>query len=271
MNKKFVVWFKDVDKGDIGIVGGKGANLGEMVNAKFPVPPGFIVTVNAYYTFIKENNLAVKIKHLINTVNFNRQDSIVQVSGHIKKEIMHGEVSDDLKNEVFKAYRRLSGLRDALVAVRSSATAEDLAGASFAGQQETYLNVKGDAVLMEKIKEGWASLFEPRAMFYRHEQHFDHLRVGIALVVQKMVESEKSGIMFTLNPVTNDKSRVTIEAIFGLGEMIVQGAVTPDHYEVDKATDKIIVNEPHVQEKQMIRKGGANHILPLTKAEGGKT
>ena len=239
-----VAWFSDVDKDDVNIVGGKGANLGEMTQAKFPVPPGFIVTANAYYNFLKDNNLETKIKHLINTVNFEKQDSIEQVSKHIKKEIMQGEISEELKNDVYKAYKALGGVfKDALVAVRSSATAEDLATASFAGQQETYLNIKGEGNLIDNIRKGWASLFEPRAMFYRHEQHFDHLRIGIALVVQKMIESEKSGIMFTIDPVTNDKSKIVIEAIYGLGEYIVQGKVTPDHYEVAKDKNELIVKQ----------------------------
>ena len=228
---KFVAWFSEVDKEDVPLVGGKGANLGEMTKAKFPVPNGFIVTSHAYYNFIKENNFSVKIKHLLETANFNNPDSLSQVSLHIKKMIISGNLSKELVSEVFKAYSTLGTVfEDALVAVRSSATAEDLANASFAGQQETFLNIKGEAVLLESIKEGWASLFDARALFYRHEQHFDHLKVGIALVVQKMVESEKSGIMFTIDPVTNDKSKIVIEAIFGLGELIVQGQENPDHY-----------------------------------------
>ncbi|PIY95026.1 MAG: phosphoenolpyruvate synthase [Candidatus Levybacteria bacterium CG_4_10_14_0_8_um_filter_35_23] len=263
-----IAWFSEIGKEDVAIVGGKGANLGEMTNANFPVPPGFIVTANAYYKFIKDNDLNTKIKHLINTVNFSHQDSIVQVSEHIKKGIMHGAVSDELKNEVFKAYRRLSGFKDALVAVRSSATAEDLATASFAGQQETFLNVQGDAVLMEKIKEGWASLFEPRALFYRHEQHFDHIKVGIALIVEKMIESEKSGIMFTIDPVTNDKSKIIIEAIFGLGEFIVQGMVTPDHYEISKTDLNLLIKQTATQDKMLKKVGRENKEIILNKKEG---
>ena len=266
-----VAWFSDVDKDDVNIVGGKGANLGEMTQAKFPVPPGFIVTANAYYNFLKDNNLETKIKHLINTVNFEKQDSIEQVSKHIKKEIMQGEISEELKNDVYKAYKALGGVfKDALVAVRSSATAEDLATASFAGQQETYLNIKGEGNLIDNIRKGWASLFEPRAMFYRHEQHFDHLRIGIALVVQKMIESEKSGIMFTIDPVTNDKSKIVIEAIYGLGEYIVQGKVTPDHYEVAKDKNELIVKQTAEQNVKYVLKGDKNKEIKLSKKEGSK-
>lgn len=237
---RYIGWFKDIDKGDIPEVGGKGANLGEATQAGFPVPNGFVVKADAYFAFIKENNLSTKIKHLLGTTNFDQAESLHQVSNHIKKLIMAGEVSEELVKQLFENYKSLSGpLSDELVAVRSSATAEDLPNASFAGQQETFLNVQGEANLLLKVKAAWASLFEARAIFYRHEQKFDHFRVGIAVVVQKMVKSDKSGIMFTIDPVTNDKSKVVVEAIYGLGEMIVQGQVTPDHYEIDKASMSI--------------------------------
>ncbi|MFH1187047.1 MAG: phosphoenolpyruvate synthase [Candidatus Levyibacteriota bacterium] len=266
-----VAWFSDVDKDDVSFVGGKGANLGEMTQAKFPVPPGFIVTANAYYKFLKDNKLEIKIKHLLNTVNFEKHDSITQVSSHIKKEIMSGDVSEELKNEICRAYRTLGGVfKDALVAVRSSATAEDLATASFAGQQETYLNIKGEVNLINSIREGWASLYEPRAMFYRHEQNFDKLRIGIALVVQKMIESEKSGIMFTIDPVTNDKSKIIVEAIYGLGEYIVQGKVTPDHYEVAKDEMKVLVKQVVEQKIKFVLKGAKNKEIKLSKKNGSK-
>jgi pyruvate,water dikinase len=246
-DNSLVLWFKDVNKDDIPLVGGKGANLGEMTRAHFPVPGGFIVTAQAYFKFIKKNNLASKINHLLGTVNYDKPESLQQVSVHIKKLILDERMSDELVSEIFKAYTTLSGpVGDALVAVRSSATAEDLPGASFAGQQETYLNVHGDSNLILKIREAWASLFGARAIFYRHEQKFDHFRIGIAIVVQKMIESEMSGIMFTADPVTNDKSKIVIEAIYGLGELIVGGVVTPDHYEVNK-------ENLHIQKRQIVQ------------------
>lgn len=254
-----IVWFKDVDKEDIPLVGGKGANLGEMTKAGFPVPNGFIVTAKAYYQFINENNLTTKIRHLLAPANFDKPESLVQVSAHIKKEIMHAPIDETLVHEIFAAYKSLGGIfKDALVAVRSSATAEDLPTASFAGQQDTYLNVQGEANLIHKIKEAWASLFTPRAIFYRHEQHFSDFKIGIAIPVQKMVSSEKSGIMFTINPVTNDKSIIMIEAIFGLGEMIVQGQVTPDHYEVSKH-DLTITNKQIAVQDVMLKKVGTQN------------
>lgn len=266
-----VLWFKEVGKDDVAIVGGKGANLGEMVRADFPVPNGFIVTSRAYYQFIRENNLAIKIKHLLTTANFDRPESLMQVSSHIKKEIMRCDMSDELVKQIFTYYHTLSGvLKDALVAVRSSATAEDLPTASFAGQQETYLNVRGEANLIQKVKEAWASLFEARAIFYRHEQKFDHFKIGIAIVVQQMVESEKSGIMFTIDPVTNDKSKVVIEAIFGLGEYIVQGSVTPDHYEVNKKTDEILMKEIKLQSNMLMKVKEKNLDVKLATKTGNQ-
>lgn len=254
MSARLVVWFKDVDKEDINIVGGKGANLGEMVKVGFPVPNGFIVTANAYFHFLRENNLVTKINHLLGTVNYEKSESLHQVSQHIKDMILKGDVSDDLRRAIFNHYHTLGGvLKDVLVAVRSSATAEDLPGASFAGQQETFLNVKGDANVLLKVKEAWASLFDARAIFYRHEKHFDHFKVGIAIPVQKMIESEKSGVMFTIDPLTNDKSKITVEAIYGLGEYIVQGKVTPDHYELQKTDLEITTKHIATQTIQFVR------------------
>jgi pyruvate,water dikinase len=256
---KFIAWFKEVEKEDTALVGGKGANLGEMTRAGFPVPNGFIVTSNAYYAFVKENDLKKKIINLLSTVNVEDSHSLMQVSADIRKVIRKGKLPTEVIKDTLNAYKRLSGvLKESLVAVRSSATAEDLADASFAGQQETYLNVKGEAVLLEKIKEGWASLFAARAIYYRHQQKYDHIKVGIALVVQEMVESEKSGIMFTIDPVTNDKSRITIESIYGLGELIVQGAEMPDHYELYKDDLKILNKKISKQKLMLKRLDGKN-------------
>lgn len=272
MTKKFVVWFADVGKEDVAVVGGKGANLGEMTQAGFPVPPGFIVTVHAYEEFIKRSKLKDKISNLLSTVDVNNSKNLEDVAKKIQSLITHAEFPRDIVLEIIHAYFKLGkGItKHAVVAVRSSATAEDLPGASFAGQQSTFLNVHGEANLIEKIKEAWASLFTARAIFYRATNHYDHFKIGIAIPVQKMIESEQSGIMFTIDPVTNDKSKVVIEAIFGLGEMIVQGAVTPDHYEVNKTNATIIKKDVHVQEKQMKRSGNQNKNVVLDKKEGAR-
>lgn len=267
-----IAWFAEVDKHDVAIVGGKGANLGEMIQAGFPVPDGFVVTSYAYFQFIRENNLTLKIRHLLSSVNYDRPESLSQVSSHIKKVIMEGQISEELIRNVYKAYKRLGDgvMGDALVAVRSSATAEDLPTASFAGQQETFLNVKGEANLLIKIKQAWASLFEARAIFYRQEKHFDHFKVGLAAVIQKMVSSERSGVMFTIDPVTNDKSTIVIEAIYGLGEMIVQGQITPDHYEVQKTDLSIMKNVPSVQKVMLQKAGNKNKEVDVPRRIQGK-
>lgn len=270
-SSQFIQWFEHIDKDDAHIVGGKGANLGEMTQAGFPVPPGFAVTSRAYYKFIRDNNLTTKIKHLLGTANFDKPESLLQVSSHIKKLIMEGDVHDDIAKEIIAAYSNLSGvLTDALVAVRSSATAEDLPSASFAGQQETFLNVKGEANLLLKVKAAWASLFEARAIFYRHEQKFDHFRIGIAIIVQKMVNADSSGIMFTIDPVTNDNTKIVIEAIHGLGELIVQGQVTPDHYEVDKKEGNILEKTVSPQAVKLEKHGTKNKLIHLSSKEAKK-
>jgi pyruvate, water dikinase len=266
-----VVWFKQVDKEDIPLAGGKGANLGEITRAGFNVPPGFIVTSKAYFNFIRENNLETKIKHLLHTINFNDQKSLDQVSKHIRSIIIESTISDQLVKDIIQSYRKLGGIiNEPLVAVRSSGTAEDLKTASFAGQQETFLNVKGDALLIERIKEAWASLYGARAIFYRHEQRFDNKVIGIALIVQKMIESEKSGVMFTIDPLTNNKNRIVIEAILGLGEMIVQGAEKPDRYEVDKTSLSILNKYVSIQKLMLVKKGAENKEVKIPKSKGSK-
>lgn len=263
----FISWFKDIDKGDIPTVGGKGANLGEMTRAKFPVPNGFVVTSTAYFHFIKENQLTTKIRHLLETIHPDKPETLQQASVLIKRVIMQGEMSDTVISEIISAYKLMGPMMNTLVAVRSSATAEDLPNASFAGQQETFLNVSGEANLLLKVKAAWASLFEARAIFYREEQHFNHFKVGIAIVVQKMVASEKSGVMFTIDPVTNDKTKIVIEAIYGLGEMIVQGQVTPDHYEVSKSDFSILDKVIEKQEKMLTKAGASNKEVRVPELE----
>lgn len=271
MLKKYVVWFDSVDKDDLESVGGKGANLGEMTKAGFPVPPGFIVTSWAYYHFIEAEGLKSKIHKVLDGVDVNDSKELDTAAVKVQKLITNSTFPKEIAKDILDAYFKMEGgLKHPLVAVRSSATAEDLPGASFAGQQSTYLNVQGEANVIEKVKEAWASLFNARAIFYRATNKFDHFKVGIAVPVQKMVESDMSGIMFTIDPVTNDKSKVVIEAIYGLGEMIVQGAVTPDHYEVRKKDMEITVKQAHTQEKMMIKRGRDNDIITVPKDRASK-
>lgn len=272
MTKKFVVWFKDVDKQDVATVGGKGANLGEMTQAGFPVPPGFILTAQAYFHFLDEAKLRDDLADLLHGLDVNDSKQLDKSAKEIQHRITRASFPEDIAREVMHAYFALEKgvLKHPLVAVRSSATAEDLPTASFAGQQATFLNVEGEANLLEKVKEAWASLFTARAIFYRATNKFDHFKVGIAVPVQRMVQSDKSGVMFTIDPVTNDKSKVVIEAILGLGEMIVQGLVTPDHYEIDKASEAILVKTVRTQEKMMSRHGGKTTVTTLAKAQGAR-
>lgn len=263
---RLLVNFNQVNKSDIPLVGGKGANLGEMINAGFPIPPGFIVTSKAYYQVIEANNLKPQIISILDKIDSKDIHSLNQASQKIKKLILHADIPQELSNEIIKHYLKLGGNnRHCLVAVRSSATAEDLPDASFAGQQETYLNIQGEANVIQSIRACWASLFEPRAIFYRQEKHFDHFQVGIAVPVQKMVQSEVSGIMFTVNPVTNNKNQIVIEAIWGLGEKIVQGAYTPDHYLVQKLSWKILQKQTNKQFKQLTWVTNKNKEIKLSK------
>ncbi len=291
LSKKNIVWFEEVGKEDVGLVGGKGANLGEMTNARLPIPYGFVVTSIAYFQFIKEARLQQKIKDLLSVVNCDNANELHQASTHIQELILNSDIPKELGKQIVEYYGNLTAKEDSyfknrlsafekaihvtkhlynqpLVAVRSSATAEDLPTASFAGQQETYLNVKGESHLLQKVKECWASLFTERAIYYRHEQGFDHFKVGLAAVVQRMVQSEKSGIAFSMDPVTNDKTRIVIEAIYGLGEYIVQGKVTPDHYEVDKRSLLLLKKEKKYQTSKYIKSGQSNKEIKLSKSTG---
>ncbi len=247
---KAILWFNEVTKGDIAIVGGKGANLGEMVHAGILVPPGFIVTADAYFKFLKASNLTDEIRRHLKDLDVNDSKKLQEVAGLIKDKISSAPMLPDIVQEIKDAYRKLGG---GLVAVRSSATAEDLPEASFAGQQSTFLNIQGENEVVTAIQGCWSSLFEPRAIFYRQQQGFDHFRVGIAVPVQKMIQSESSGVMFTVEPLTSDSTKIIIEAIFGLGESIVSGDVTPDQYLLDKNGTRIIDKEIHKQEWQLVK------------------
>jgi len=254
--EKNILWFQEVDKDDIPLVGGKGANLGEMAKAGFPVPRGFIVTSKAYFDFLEENKLKSRIHQELKKINIEDPQTFNEVSEKIKNLILNGQISSSLAKEIIFNYLKLGGLiKQALVAVRSSATAEDLPTASFAGQQTTFLNVQGEANLLKKIQACWASLFEARAIFYREEKGFDHFKVGLAVPVQEMIPAEISGVMFTLNPVTHQKNQIIIEAVWGLGEFIVQGEVTPDTYLVDKNSLESLSKKVEKQEVQLIKVG----------------
>lgn len=255
---KIIAWFADVGKKDIPIAGGKGANLGELTKAQVPVPPGFIVTADAYFYFLKEADLADKIRKSLENLDVEDSENLEATASQVKELISNAPMPPDISQEIKQAYQKLE---KGMVAVRSSATAEDLPEASFAGQQRTFLNIQGENDVVEAVQGCWASLFEPRAIFYRVEQGFDHLSVGIAVPVQRMVQSEVSGVMFTLEPIHNDRSRVVIEAAYGLGETVVSGELTPDLYSVDK--DNLDIREKNIvrQEWQLVKNSSQNGAL----------
>jgi pyruvate,water dikinase len=243
--EKRILWFEELGKEDIPLVGGKNANLGEMTRAGISVPPGFAITAEAYREFITETNIAEKIYRIVEETVTDIKDpkQYEEASKKVRQLIESTEMPGRIEKAIQANYNELSKrtkTSEIFVAVRSSATAEDLPDASFAGQQETYLNVKGADELVRKTVKCWSSLFTPRAIFYRTEKGFRHEEVLISVGVQKMVNSKVAGVTFTINPVSGESNQIVIEANWGLGESVVSGAVTPDDYVVNKSTLQII-------------------------------
>jgi len=272
-----IVWLKVIDKDDIDVAGGKGANLAELYNIGLPVPPAFIVTAQAYKQFLIQEKLSDKINAILSTIDIENTVELENKAREIQKIIIEAEMPYALEKEILEAYDGLNiseeltreamvdvtklikaGKEPAFVAVRSSATTEDLSTASFAGQQETFLNVRSNEELIEAIKHCWASLFTARAIYYRERKGFEHSKSFIAVIVQRMVNADKAGVIFTVNPSTN-KEEIVIEACFGLGEGVVSGATAPDYYVVDKSNLKLI-------EKKISRKS-----IYFTRDSAGKT
>ncbi len=225
-----VLWLDEISAGDLEKVGGKGASLGELTGAGLPVPPGFVVTAGTYRSFIEEAEIDEELFDAVD-VDVDDSSALAEAADRAQELILETPFPDELREEILESYGEV-GDGEAFVAVRSSATAEDLPDASFAGQQETFLNVTEED-LLDRVRECWASLFTQRAIYYRQEQGFDHSAVNIAVVVQQMVDAEKSGVMFTSHPSTGDPTMI-IEAAWGLGEAVVSGAVSPDNYVVDR-------------------------------------
>jgi pyruvate,water dikinase len=259
---QFVKFFEEISKNDLSIAGGKGANLGEMKRAGLPVPDGFVITAQTYKYVLEKNNAMPKILNLLKGLNVNDQKQLTEITKKIREIIENVEIPKEVENEIKEAYKKLVGKKEVPVAVRSSATAEDVPGASFAGEQLTLLNVKGEKELFEAIKKCWASLFTERATFYRAQKGFAHEKVLIALVVQIQLgvlsEEEykkgkyKAGIGFTIHPVTGEKDKIVIEASYGQGEEVVSGGVTPDTYIIDKKTGKVIEKRIGSKEKMKV-------------------
>ena len=238
----YVQKFEDLNKSDIAIAGGKGANLGELTQAGIPVPPGFVVTAETYQKFMEDTGINDKVLDILDKIDINDTKALQAAAEEIKSIIVETPIPDDMIMFIKEAYNQLCqrvGEEDTDVAIRSSATAEDLPEASFAGQQDTFLHVSGDEEVIEYVRKCWASLFEARAIFYREENDFEHSKVLIAVVVQKMAIADKAGVMFTVNPSTGEDIAL-IEGSWGLGEAVVSGDVTPDNYQVDKSNNEII-------------------------------
>jgi len=247
MKKKYILWFKEINIKDVPIVGGKNASLGEMYKnlskRGINIPNGFAITAQAYFYFLKKGNIKKRIQEILSEFNPKNIKSLQQTGKTIRKLILDTQLPKDLEKEIIKNYQKLCRVykQDNLdVAVRSSATAEDLVDASFAGQHETYLNVRGEEELLKAIKNSYASLFTDRAIMYREEKGFKHMDIGLSTGIQKMVRSDlaSSGIMFTLDTETGFSNMVLINSIFGIGEMIVKGLITPDEFYVFKPTLK---------------------------------
>jgi pyruvate,water dikinase len=231
---KTILWAEEVDKTSIPEVGGKGANLGEMIQNEFPIPEAFIVTADAFEHFVTSAGIRDDLMDILSKVDVNNEKNLTETSKSVREIVRGARIPWNLEIDIIGAYKKLSsksGTIEDSVAVRSSATAEDLPEASFAGQQETYLNVHTKGDLLEKVKECWGSLYTPRAIFYRETQGFKHADVKLAVVVQRMVNSDVSGVMFSSDPSTG-APEVLIEAGYGLGEAIVGGEITPDTYKI---------------------------------------
>lgn len=239
----YVIPFENCDNTMVGAVGGKCASLGELMRARIQVPPGFAITTAAYEQFINDNSLKDRIFDRLKGLDHNQTQELDSASGDIRSWIEAGTISEPLEDTVASHYRLL-GRRSRIpalpVAVRSSATAEDLPGASFAGQQDTYLWIRGVDQLLDRIKKCWSSLFTSRAIAYRLKMGFDHSMVLISVAVQKMVRSFTAGVMFTINPATGDRATVVIDSNYGYGESVVSGEVTPDQFHVNKITMEVV-------------------------------
>lgn len=248
---KYIKNFEYTSKDDVSIAGGKGASLGEMIQNGIPVPSGFVVLASAFDRFLEETDLIQDIQAQLDKINYDDASSVNRVSKTIRDLIADAEMPKDLQEEILKNFKDLNC---DFVAVRSSATAEDSSATSWAGELESYLNTTENN-LLGNVKKCWSSLFTPRAIFYRKEKDLHGQKVSVAVVVQKMIESEVSGVAFSVHPVTEDPNQLIIEAGFGLGEAIVSGQITPDSYVVEKDS-KIIINKNISKQKRKIVRNG---------------
>jgi len=234
----------ELSRADVAYAGGKGANLGELTRAGLPVPPGFVVGAPAYAAFCDESGLRERIARALESVDVDDPDKLLAASASVRAMVESEPLSGRLEDEIREAYARLAqNGADAAVAVRSSATAEDTESASFAGMNETFLNVRGADAVVDAVRRCWGSLFGSRTIFYRAKRGFGQADMDIAVVVQRQIPAARAGVMFTIDPATGDETRLVIEAAFGLGESVVSGSISPDRYVVDKRTLAVLARE----------------------------
>ncbi|MCL5960299.1 MAG: PEP-utilizing enzyme, partial [Chloroflexi bacterium] len=250
-----IKWFEELSRQDVPLAGGKGANLGEMTRAGLPVPPGFVVTVEAYRRFYEQSGIDTVVSERLQRLDVDDSAQLRDVSDALQGLIKRARVPDEVRQAIVDAYKELSrrqGVAQEFVAARSSATLEDTVQFSFAGMFQSFLNVRGDDDLVRQIKACWASLFGARVLFYRVKQGLLGEQF-IAVIVQKMVNADRSGVLFTVNPATNNPKVLLIEAAWGLGELVVGGQVTPDRYEVDKESLALISQEIGRKDFMLVR------------------
>jgi pyruvate,water dikinase len=265
---KNILWFEEIQKDNIGAVGGKGANLGAMVNQGFPIPPGFAITSKVYFDFIKETGIKSQIVEILSDLDVENTNDLQQASDEIYDLFLSQEISEEHKEILFEAFNELKGDGKLNTAVRSSATAEDLPEASFAGQQETYLGVDENNYI-EAVMKCWASLFTARAIYYREQNDFSHMDVGIAVIVQKLIDADVAGVAFSKHP-SSGNDQVIIEAALGLGEVVVSGGTTPDTYTINPENWEIIDKEISNQDLKVVRENNKAKEIELSDDEGNE-
>jgi pyruvate,water dikinase len=258
---KDILWFEEINKDDIGAVGGKGANLGAMAKEGFPIPPGYVITSEVYRKFIEQTEIKSQIQDILADLDVENTEELQQASDEIKNLFLNQQVSEEFKNVFFEAFNTLKDNDELYTAVRSSATAEDLPEASFAGQQETYLGVDQKNYIKAIIK-CWASLFTARSIYYREKNNFDHMDVAIAVIVQKLIDADVAGVAFSKHPSTGE-DKIMIEAGFGLGETVVSGSITPDDYIVDPEEWNIENKKISEQRFQVVRTGNESKEIDV--------
>ncbi|MFH1366962.1 MAG: PEP/pyruvate-binding domain-containing protein [Patescibacteria group bacterium] len=261
----FVIPFAKISKKNVKEAGGKGASLGEMAAHGFPVPDGFVILASAFDKFLAESDLDIEIEARISNVNYKDVNSVDRASNEIRAVSAKKKMPEDLKKPILAAFKKL---KSPYVAVRSSATAEDSKIASWAGELESYLFVN-QPNLLAAVKKCWSSMFTPRAIFYRYEKKLHKQKVAVAVVIQKMIDSEVSGVAFTVHPVSKDKNQMVIEAVLGQGEAIVSGQVTPDTYVIDKKDNYLVDINVAEQNEKIIRKKKSGTVKIKIKGKKG--